>query len=36
MHSHSPHVAAILIELHNKELARSVGRSRSRRRGHKG
>jgi hypothetical protein len=35
MHSHSPHVAAILINLHNEELRRAVARSRARRRGRK-
>jgi hypothetical protein len=36
MHTHSPHVAATLIRLHNEELRRQVGRSRNaRRRGRK-
>jgi hypothetical protein len=35
MHTNAPYVAATLIQLHNEEIRRSVGRSRSRRRGRK-
>jgi hypothetical protein len=36
MHTHSPHVAATLIRLHNEEIRRQVGLSRrARRRGRK-
>ena len=33
MHTHSPHVAATLINLHHEELRRGLARSRARRRG---